>query len=118
MGLAEGIESGLSAMQLADVPVWISLGCVRLHRVELPAIVKEVHVFADNDAPGREYAQRAEEVHLRAGRRVLLRYPPDQCADWNDFLNLIADNDGRDVLQDLSKQHGAKDQGNSAENAA
>jgi hypothetical protein len=29
---------------------------------------------------------------------VYLRSPPDQCGDWNDFLNLIADRDGSDVV--------------------
>jgi len=98
LGLAEGVETALSAMQLTGVTVWASLGSARLHRVELPAEVKEVHVFVDNDDPGRVAAKRTADVHTRAGRTVYLRYPPDQCGDWNDFLNLIADGDGREVL--------------------
>jgi DNA primase len=69
----------------------------RLHSVELPPEVDEVHVFVDNDEPGRTAARRAADVHTSIGRRVYLRSPPDQCGDWNDFLNLLADRDGRDV---------------------
>jgi putative DNA primase/helicase len=98
LGLAEGIETALSAMQLTGVTVWASLGSARLHRVELPSEVTEVHIFVDNDEPGRAAAKRTAGIHTQSGRRVFLRYPPDQCDDWNDFLNLIADADGRDVV--------------------
>jgi len=98
MGLAEGVETALSAMQLTGMTVWASLGASRLHSVELPLEVEEVHVFVDNDEPGRTAARRAADTHSSMGRRVYLRSPPDQCSDWNDFLNLIADRDGRDVL--------------------
>lgn len=97
MGLAEGVETALSAMQMAGLPVWASLGAARLHRVELPAEVGEVHVFVDNDEPGRAAAKRAADIHTSLGRRVCLRSPPDECGDWNDFLNLLADRDGRDL---------------------
>jgi hypothetical protein len=98
MGLAEGVETALSAMQMAGMTVWASLGASRLHNVELPSEVEEVHIFVDNDEPGRTAAKRAADVHTSIGRRVYLRSPPDQCGDWNDFLNLIADRDGREVL--------------------
>jgi hypothetical protein len=98
MGIAEGVETALSAMQMTGINVWASLGASRLHNVELPPEVEEVHVFVDNDEPGRTAARRAADTHTSIGRRVSLRSPPDQCGDWNDFLNLIADHDGRDVL--------------------
>ena len=96
--MAEGVETALSAMQMAGMSVWASLGASRLHNVELPADVEEVHIFGDNDEAGRTAAKRATDVHTRAGRTVHRRYPPEQCSDWNDFLNLIADRDGRPVL--------------------
>jgi len=96
MGLAEGVETALSAMQMTGMTVWASLGASRLHNVELPPEVEQVHIFADNDEPGRAAARRAGQMHANTGREVLLRSPPDQCGDWNDFLNLIADHDGRD----------------------
>src|SRR3954470_7415266 len=51
MGLGEGVETALSAQTMAEIPVWASLGCRRLHRVELPELVREVHIFGDNDEP-------------------------------------------------------------------
>jgi putative DNA primase/helicase len=97
MGLAEGVETALSAIQMTGMTVWASLGASRLHNVELPPEVEQVHFFADNDEPGRAAARRAAQTHANAGREVWLRSPPDQCGDWNDFLNLIADRDGRDL---------------------
>lgn len=97
LGLSEGVETGLSAMQMTGVPVWASLGAGRLHRVEVPPHVEEIDIFVDNDEPGRTAAKRTADVHIAAGRSVRLRSPPEQCKDWNDFLNLIADRDGRDM---------------------
>jgi hypothetical protein len=42
--------------------------------------------------------KKAAQVHTQLGRTVYSPSPPDQCGDWNDFLILIADRDGRDVL--------------------
>ncbi len=58
LGLAEGIETGLSAQQLFEIPVWCALGS-RLDRVTIPDEVIEVQVFADNGAPGGETAMKA-----------------------------------------------------------
>ena len=85
MGLAEGIESGMSAMQLFDIPVWAALGS-RLAAVALPPEVIEVQVFADNGDAGRAAAEKAAEAFTRDGRRVALRYPPPAFGDWNDAL--------------------------------
>jgi putative DNA primase/helicase len=103
MGLAEGVETALSAMQLAGMTVWASLGASRLHSVELPPEVEEVHVFVDNDEPGRTAARRTADVHTSVGRRVCLRSPPDQCGDWNGFLNLLADRDGHNLPSEVSE---------------
>jgi hypothetical protein len=71
MGIAEGTETALSAMMLTGMSVWASLGGKRLHNVELPPFVREVHVFCDNDTPGREAAYRRAMciAHLAAMSR-------------------------------------------------
>jgi hypothetical protein len=84
LGLAEGIESALSAMQLTGMPCWAALGAARMHRVEVPDRVRELHIFADNDAPGRAAAERTAAAHK--ARRVVLRFPPEGNKDWNDAL--------------------------------
>jgi hypothetical protein len=88
LGLAEGVETGLAAMQMTNVPVWTCLGAARMHRVELPETVRELHLFGDNDEPGRCAVERT--AHVQHGRRVVLRFPPDGCKDWNYFLALQA----------------------------
>jgi putative DNA primase/helicase len=91
MGIAEGIETALSAMMLTGMSVWASLGGKRLHNVELPAFVRDVHIFADNDQAGREAAYRASDVHRELGRSVKIRRPPPQFKDFNDFIVADAD---------------------------
>jgi putative DNA primase/helicase len=91
MGIAEGTETALSAMTLTGMTVWASLGAARFHKVELPPIVREVHIFADNDAPGREAAERARDVHRELGRVVAVRRPPPEFKDYNDFIVSDAD---------------------------
>jgi putative DNA primase/helicase len=86
LGLVEGIETGLSAMQISGVPAWCCLGAGRMCRVVIPSVVHELHVFADDDEPGRAAAERTAAQHTSAGRRVVLRYPPSGCNDWNDAL--------------------------------
>ena len=85
LGLSEGIESALSAMQLFDIPVWAALGS-RLAAVALPHEVIEVQIFGDNGDAGRLAAEKAAEAFTKEGRRAALRYPPPAFGDWNDAL--------------------------------
>jgi putative DNA primase/helicase len=91
MGLAEGTETALSAMTLTGMSVWASLGAGRLHNVELPPLVRTVHIFADNDDPGRTAADRTAKAHQALGRHVWIHWPPDGANDFNDFVILHAD---------------------------
>ena len=83
LGLAEGVETALSAMHLFDIPVWAALGAQRMDRVAIPIEVRKLFIFADNDGPGRAAAERTAYAHRF--RKVHLRYPPS-VNDWNDFL--------------------------------
>jgi putative DNA primase/helicase len=84
LGIAEGIEKALAAMQLFHVPCWASLGAARMHRVWIPDTVSTLHIFADNDDAGRAAAERTAHAHRH--RKVLLRFPPEQLKDWDDIL--------------------------------
>jgi hypothetical protein len=88
LGLAEGIETALSAMQLFEIPVWAALGS-RMDSVELPEEVVEVHVFGDNGKRGHDAAEKAAEKFTGQGRRVVLRFPPEPFGDWNDALQAL-----------------------------
>jgi putative DNA primase/helicase len=86
LGIAEGVETALAAMELTGVPCWACLGAQRLGKLTLPLSVREVHVFADNDEPGVLHATAAAKHYSLSGRRVYLRRPPDNLKDWNDAL--------------------------------
>jgi phage/plasmid primase-like uncharacterized protein len=84
LGLAEGVETALSAMQLSGLPVWACLGAARMHQVAIPNTVRTLIVFADNDEPGMAAARRTAEQHRNI--TVEIRTPPDRHKDWNDAL--------------------------------
>lgn len=86
LGLAEGVETALSAMELSSVPCWAVLGARRLGNVTLPENAREVHLFVDNDEAGRLGADKAVERFTATGRRVVVRRPPSEFKDWNDAL--------------------------------
>ncbi len=86
LGLAEGIETALSAMQLFEIPVWAVLSCGRFASVTIPDDVIEVQLFADRGDEGEQAAQQAKDHFLNTGKRVAIRRPPQDCGDWNDAL--------------------------------
>jgi hypothetical protein len=49
LGLAEGIESAMSAYALTGIPAWATLGNERFGLVSIPESVSELHLFVDYD---------------------------------------------------------------------
>lgn len=86
LGLAEGVETALSAMQLFGIPCWATLGNERFGLVTIPESVRELHLFVDNDAGGRLADERAREAYEREWRRIITRPPERPGDDWNDVL--------------------------------
>jgi putative DNA primase/helicase len=86
LGLAEGIETALAAMQLTGIPCWACLGSQRMARVSIPDCVRELHIFADADKPGRLAAEQTAKAHPH--RRVIVRFPTD---GYGDYADLAAD---------------------------
>ncbi len=84
LGLAEGIETALSATALSGVPTWATLGATRLANITIPSSVKTVHIFADGDQPGEYAARRAADKYEAQGKRVIVHRPASQFADFND----------------------------------
>jgi hypothetical protein len=75
----------------------VALGC-RLASIAIPICVRELHVFADNDVPGRNAAEAVVDAY--AGHKVVLRYPPEPHNDWNDALNGFYKPQGVSTLDD------------------
>jgi hypothetical protein len=86
LGLAEGIESAMSAYALTGVPTWATLGNERFGLVAIPESVTELHLFADHDEGGKLAAERGVAAYSTDGRTVGVRRPSAVGSDWNDEL--------------------------------
>jgi hypothetical protein len=92
LGLAEGIESALSAMLRFKIAVWATTGAERLDHISIPDCISTLVLFPDNDLAGRRSEARAFAAYARDGRRILTRPPPTGFSDWND----VAQQEGRE----------------------
>ncbi|EOD8926887.1 toprim domain-containing protein [Pseudomonas aeruginosa] len=89
LGLAEGIETALSATQLYGVPCWATGDAGRMDRFKLPVGVEQVTIFADVD-----HSHTGEAAAESLARRLILQHkipvevrrdcPRGQ--DYNDLL--------------------------------
>jgi putative DNA primase/helicase len=86
LGLAEGVETALSAIMLLDIPVWATLGSERLAHIAIPDSVTRLILLPDNDRAGRIGAAKAMEAHAMPGRTIEVLRPPLGFNDWNDVL--------------------------------
>ena len=86
LGLAEGIESAMSAYALTGIPAWATLGNERFGLVSVPESVTELHLFVDHDAGGELAASRGLAAYARDARAIQVRKPSSTDTDWNDEL--------------------------------
>jgi hypothetical protein len=87
LGLAEGVETALSATQLTGVPCWATLGARRLDAVALPPGLGRIHLFGDNDDAGRAAVERATARYCDVERHKVRRWwPPSRHKDFNDVI--------------------------------
>lgn len=86
LGLAEGIETALSATALFGIPCWATLGNERFGLVSIPESVRELHVFLDHDAGGQLAEKRARRAYAQGDRRIVIHVPASAGFDWNDEL--------------------------------
>lgn len=88
MGIAEGIETALSASQIWGVPCWAAVNAGMLMAWEPPPSVQEVIVFGDHDlnytGQAAAYAL-ANKLTAARGLRAIVELPP-RPGDWNDEL--------------------------------
>lgn len=88
LGLAEGIETALSAQALYGMPVWACLTADQLSKVELPPNVRKVTIFSDNDEnqTGQKAARALKDRLISDGIKVRVLTPPIAGTDFNDVL--------------------------------
>ena len=88
MGVAEGIETAMSAAIIYKMPVWACLSAAMLAKWEPPAEAQEIAIFSDND---RSYAGQAAGYRLAqrvvaSGRKTTVFVPDAPGTDFNDVL--------------------------------
>lgn len=87
LGIAEGIETALSAAILYEMPVWAALNAAMLEHFEPPKGISELAIFGDNDA---SYVGQAAAFclarRLSASIEVTVNLPTKEGEDFNDAL--------------------------------
>jgi putative DNA primase/helicase len=88
LGVAEGVETAIAAVELFGVPTWAAITANGVETFEPPAGTRRLVVFGDND---RNYVGQAASCALakrliRDGVEVEVRIPPTPDTDWLDVL--------------------------------
>lgn len=88
LGIAEGIETALSASYLFGVPVWAALNEGFLRKWVPPQQVNRVIVFGDNDISfcGQNAAYECAKRCVKEGKTTEVKVPDTSGDDWNDVL--------------------------------
>jgi DNA primase len=84
--VCEGMEDGLSLLQLIDRPVWVAAGASNLATMRFPATVERVTIGGDNDDAGKEAARKAAERLATQGVETRVFFPSPGFKDFNDQL--------------------------------
>lgn len=88
LGIAEGIETALSATALTGIPCWAAINANGLAKWSPPDNVKSAVIFGDNDAKfaGQQAAFTLAHRLACRGLAVRVEIPPSVGDDWNDVL--------------------------------
>lgn len=88
IGIAEGIETAMSASALYGLPVWAAIGTALMRKWSPPPGCDEVAIFGDHDPKFGGHAAAYELAHRLAvkGIPVTVHFPPAPGEDFNDIL--------------------------------
>ena len=92
LGIAEGIETALSAHRLYECATWATLNSGFMKKFRAPKGVEHLMIFADSDSNGTGHAAafecaRANMLANNDVKRVTVRWP--EVGDFNDVLNEV-----------------------------
>ena len=110
LGVAEGIETAISAGILHDVPCHSAIDSGKLIHYIPPVGISVLYIFADPDPAGKHGAENLK-ARLKIDRpqlRVEIRYPAGPGlrpgSDWNDVL--VARARPRDTMASVARKRG------------
>jgi putative DNA primase/helicase len=87
LGIAEGIETALAAMNMFSVPTWAALNAGGVERFEPPVETERLIIFGDNDQNGTgQRAAYALAARLSGRIQLEIKIPEKSDTDWNDVL--------------------------------
>ena len=88
MGIAEGIETALSATMLFNVNTWATATAGELEKWEPPSLARTIMIFGDNDHSftGQAAAYALAKRLVNRGLDVSVHIPAKTGEDWNDEL--------------------------------
>lgn len=109
LGIAEGIETAMSAAMKFDLPVWAAISAGGLERWNPPKGTERVVVFGDNDISGTGQAAAWNLAKRLIGRRidVEVRIPEMRGKDWNDVLENLGKKDANRTSSNGTHRTGA-----------
>lgn len=88
IGIAEGIETAMSASRYFSMPVWAVVSTAMMEKFKPPQGVEKVSIFGDNDVnyAGQKSAYAlAHKLHLQ-GFETEVILPSEAGKDWNDIV--------------------------------
>lgn len=90
LGIAEGIETALSATEIYKLPCWSTINANIMEKFRAPTGVTDLYIFADNDRNGTGLAAafncgKGNILSKNDVKKVIIRWPA-KVNDFNDFL--------------------------------
>ena len=85
-GIAEGIETALSAREIMNLPLWAVLSAAGMEGFPVIYGAKFLRLCADHDRVGIKAAKTCARRYFDAGIEAEIRCPDAEGTDWNEFL--------------------------------
>jgi phage/plasmid primase-like uncharacterized protein len=89
LAVCEGIETGLSVLQMTGIPTWAGLSTAGMINLSLPLTLKTLVICIDHDEAGINASHALQKRAMSQGIAVKRLMPPNVGTDFNDFIKEI-----------------------------
>jgi hypothetical protein len=86
LAVCEGIETGLSVLQMTGIPTWAGLSTAGMINLSLPLALKTLVICIDHDEAGIKASHALQRRAMSQGIAVKRLMPPNVGTDFNDFI--------------------------------